>query len=104
MDRPKARLSQCAGFQWDEGNAAKNWEKHDVSQAECEQVFFNRPLIVRHDREHSWEEVRYFALGRTDARRLLFIAFTIRGDKIRVISARDMTQREQRRYPHEENT
>jgi len=36
-------ISQCIGFNWDEGNIKKNWEKHRVSPMECEQVFFNRP-------------------------------------------------------------
>lgn len=92
------RLHRCTGFQWDEGNATKNWEKHDVSQIECEQLFFNRPLIVKNDRPHSREEIRYYGLGRTDGARLLFVAFTIREDKIRVISARDMSPKEQKRY------
>ena len=78
MGRPLDKLAKCTGFQWDEGNAAKNWEKHDVSQSECEQIFFNRPLIARYDPKHSWGESRCFALGRTDANRLLFVAFTIR--------------------------
>ena len=99
MGTPLDKLAECTGFQWDEGNATKNWEKHDVSQPECEQVFFNRPLIARYDPEHSWVETRYFALGRTNGNRLLFVAFTIRGDTIRVISARDMTQSERSRYP-----
>lgn len=93
------RLVACIGFQWDEGNAAKNWEKHDVTQAECEQTLLNRPLIVKHDREHSWREPRYFALGRTDANRPLFVVFEVRGDLVRVISARDMTPNERKRYP-----
>jgi uncharacterized protein len=99
MATPCEKMAECTGFQWDKGNATKNWEKHDVSQAECEQVFFSRPLIAKHDMEHSWEEPRYFGLGKTDADRLLFVAFTIRGDKIRVISARDMTKNERKRYP-----
>ncbi len=98
MGTPLDKLARCTGFQWDEGNATKSWEKHDVSQPECEQIFFNRPLIVRYDSEHSSEETRHFALGRTDAGRLLFAAFTIRHDLIRVISARDMTHRERSRY------
>ena len=98
MVKPRDQLKQCTGFQWDEGNATKNWEKHDVSQSECEQVFFNRPLILRRDKKHSRMESRCFVLGQTDLRRLLFVVFTIRGDKIRVISARDMTLREEQRY------
>lgn len=99
MPTPYQKLAQCVGFQWDEGNATKNWDKHDVSQGECEEVFFNRPLLVKYDTEHSWTEPRYFALGRTDENRLLFVAFTLRDDLIRIISARDMTPAERRRYP-----
>ena len=91
-------LNECTGFQWDGGNDAKNWDKHDVTCGECEQVFFNRPLIVKHDSEHSITELRYFALGKTDANRLMFVAFTMRGALLRVISAREMTIREQERY------
>lgn len=98
MVKPKDQLWQCNGFQWDDGNATKNWDKHDVSQIECEQVFFNRPLLVKRDKKHSLSECRYYALGMTDAGRFLFIAFTIRTDKIRIISARDMTRSERRRY------
>ncbi len=99
MPTPYERLAECVGFQWDRGNATKNWDKHDVSEWECEQMFFNRPLIVKYDMEHSAAEIRYYALGRTDDSRLLFAVFTIRNDLIRVISARDMTQAERRRYP-----
>ena len=61
-------------------------------------VFFNRPFLVKPDDKHSLAEIRFYALGKTDAGRLLFVAFTIRGEKVRVISARDMTVRERRRY------
>ncbi|HCE43483.1 MAG TPA: hypothetical protein DET40_08030 [Lentisphaeria bacterium] len=98
MIKPRDMLRECTGFQWDESNDTKNWDKHDVTCGECEQVFFNRPLIVRRDSEHAVAEPRYFALGITDSDRLLFVVFTIRGDLIRVISARDMTKREQEIY------
>ena len=98
MVTPKDRLRDCTGFQWDAGNATKNWEKHLVSQSECEQIFFNQPLIVKRDREHSQVEPRYYCLGRTDTNRLLFVVFTVREHLIRVISARDMTEFERRRY------
>lgn len=88
-------------FEWDAGNAEKNWLRHRVSQAECEQVFFNLPLVVSEDGLHSLEESRFYALGRTDAGRLLFVVYTLRGEKIRVISARDMTRREQKEYEKE---
>jgi len=91
-------LVQCSGFQWDLGNADKNWDLHQVSQGECEQVFFNRPLLVAPDIEHSQREPRYAALGQTSAARQLAVVFTIRGTLIRVISARDMSRRERRIY------
>lgn len=91
-------LQRCSGFEWDDGNEGKNWEKHQVSDSECEEVFFNDPLVAGTDPDHSQSEPRYFALGRTDGGRHLFIAFTIRKDLIRVISARDMTEQEIRRY------
>lgn len=91
-------LSHCTGFEWDHGNITKNWDIHDVSTAECEQIFFNKPLILKRDRQHSMHESRYYVLGRTDMNRLLFAVFTIRNDKIRIISARDMTDSEIERY------
>ncbi len=91
-------LENCVGFEWDQGNATKNWDRHDVSRGECEQVFFNKPLIVKRNKKHSTFENRYYALGKTDLSRLLFIAFTVRHEKIRVISARDMSEAEMERY------
>ena len=89
-------LARCTGFQWDVGNAAKNWDLPQVSQGECEQVFFNRPLLVAPDIEHSQREPRYAALGQTNAARRLAVVFTIRETLIRVISARAMSRRERR--------
>ena len=91
-------ISQARGFDWDEANAIKIWDKHSVSQAECEQVFFNEPLVVADDVKHSSVEQRYYVLGATDQERRLFLVFTMRGDLIRVISARDMNQKERRIY------
>ncbi len=91
-------LANCTGFEWDQGNITKNWDIHDVSTVECEQIFFNKPLIVKRDKKHSQTENRYYVLGRSDAGRLLFAVFTVRNDKIRIISARDMTAKELERY------
>ena len=90
--------TECTGFNWDEGNVNKNWEKHGVADFECEEIFFNQPLIVRGDPKHSQHEARFYALGRTDSNRLLFVAFTVRRKLIRVISAREMTRKERRVY------
>ncbi|MHB1390117.1 MAG: BrnT family toxin [Thermoleophilia bacterium] len=91
-------VAKCEGFQWDKGNLLKNWEKHEVSASECEQIFFNQPFVVAEDKKHSAKEGRFFALGQTDTGRLLFIVFTIRGNLIRVISARDMNSKERKVY------
>jgi uncharacterized DUF497 family protein len=91
-------LAGCTGFDWDEGNLVKNWERHRVSASECEQIFFNRPLVTSSDPQHSAEEVRFFALGHTDGGRLLFVVFTVRKQRIRVISARDMSRKERKVY------
>lgn len=90
-------LERCIGFEWDDGNQGKNWEKHRVSDGEAEELFFNDPLVAGVDVAHSQKEPRYFALGQTDDRRPLFVVFTIRKQLIRVISAREMTKRELRR-------
>lgn len=97
-DKIKNLLTQCSGFDWDEGNSRKNWINHQVTPSECEQLYFNQPLIVKNDIKHSEHETRSFALGQTDANRKLFIAFTIRKDKIGVISARDMSKKEKEIY------
>jgi hypothetical protein len=97
----KKILYQCSGFDWDEGNTDKNWFKHKVNPLECEQVFFNHPLIIQNDTIHSKKEKRFYALGQTDFKRFLFIAFTVRNNLIRVISARDMSRKERGVYSHE---
>jgi uncharacterized DUF497 family protein len=91
-------LTNCTGFEWDKGNLLKNWEKHGVSAPECEQIFFNKPLITGRDEKHSKQEARFYALGQTDAGRHLFVVFTICDDLIRVISARDMNRKERKVY------
>ena len=97
-DELPERLVECEGFDWDAGNADKVWQRHRVPTAECEELFLNRPLIVEGDAGHSGSEERFYALGQSDAGRLLFVVFTIRGRLIRVISARDMSRRERRIY------
>ncbi len=54
------------GFDWDAGNLGKN-SKHGVDNREAEEVFFNQPLLVTPDDIHSGDEIRWRALGRTDA-------------------------------------
>jgi len=102
MAEPHTLLANATGFEWDAGNATKNWARHAVSQSECEQLFFNAPLVLAPDESHSPSEDRWFALGQTDAGRLLFAVFTLRGSLIRVISARPMSRREREVYANAE--
>lgn len=97
MDLDK-RIAECEGFDWDSANVTKIWEKHNVTATECEQLFFNEPLVAARDEKHTdWEE-RFYLLGHTDAGRLLFAVFTIRDKLIRIISARDMNRKERKEY------
>jgi uncharacterized DUF497 family protein len=93
-----AILARCTGFQWDAGNAPKVLARHNVEPGECEQAFFRHPFLVAFDAEHSGTELRWQALGRTLADRRLYLVFTVRDTFIRVIAARDMNQKERRRY------
>lgn len=92
-------LAKISGFDWDDGNARKN-DKHGVSMAEAEQIFFNDPLLLIADAKHSQGEPRLHALGKTDEGRTLHIIFTLRnaGESIHVISARDMHRKERTIY------
>ncbi len=93
-------LNKIIGFDWDDDNSRKSQEKHSVSQAEVEQVFFNDPLLLVLDERHSQKEARYHAYGKTNDGRKLHIAFTLREHDtlIRVISARDMHRKERMTY------
>lgn len=102
-NRREEVLDGIRGFEWDAGNAPKILERHGVSQGECEQVFFNRPLLGS-DIEHSTVESRFFALGETDAGRRMMIVFTVREDRIRIISARPMSRKEGREYVKAQRT
>ena len=94
-------FEQFSGFQWDRGNIDKNLIKHNVENWECEQVFFNRPLLVLEDTRNSVSEKRWVAFGKTDADRFLVLVFIRRGNLIRIISARDMNKRERKFYDEE---
>ena len=103
MGLPPEYFPDLTGFQWDAGNSEKNWLAHDVNQAETEQVFFNRPVLIVPDVAHSRVEARHYVLGRTNAGRRLTVVFTIRGSLVRPITALDMSRRERRLYAEQEN-
>lgn len=89
-----AKLPVPVSFDWDEGNIEKNWKKHSIHYKEAEEVFLNRTLKVFEDTKHSDKEERLLAYGTTDLGRKLTIVFTVRKQKIRIISARDMNKKE----------
>lgn len=90
-------LRQPAAFEWDKGNKGKN-RKHRVTDEECEETFFDPQKKLLKDVLHSQTEPRYLLIGSTKHQRLLFVVFTFRNDKVRIISARDLNQRERRLY------
>ena len=96
-------FSSVIGFDWDTGNARKN-ERHDVSQAEAEQIFSDSGLLTMQDEKHSSRELRYIAFGRIADERLLQVAFTLRESEtlIRIISARDANRRERKTYENQD--
>ena len=98
MREPENPLEACIGFDWDEWNTSKNWDKHRVSPDEAESIFFHDPLLLRSDTGHSLRERRYLAIGETPADRRLLVVFTIRRKLIRVISPRDMNRGEAEAY------
>ena len=98
IDDIHARLAECEGFNWDDGNAPKVRTRHQVEPGECEQAFFGEPLLVSADLKHSQSEARWRALGTTLGGRALYLVFTLRGPKIRVLAARNMNRKERRAY------
>jgi|SRR3989338_1336829 len=89
---------QLSGFDWDEANREKNWIRHKVDYKESEEIFFNKPLFIDENVRHSSKEKKFEALGQTNKGRGLFVVFTIRNNKIRIISARDQDSKERRKY------
>jgi uncharacterized DUF497 family protein len=84
-------------FEWDKGNIEKN-KKHKVEDREVEEIFFDEGKVVLKDKIHSGAEERFIILGVTKKKRLLYIAFTKRSKRIRIISARDINKKEKHLY------
>ena len=95
-------MEDFQGFQWDKGNSSKNLIKHDVTDGECEEIFFNAPLLFFSDEKHSDFEVRLAAFGLTNSGRTLTVVFTVRERLIRIISARDLNRMEREFYKKNE--
>lgn len=85
-------------FDWDVWNQIKNLVKHQVENKECEEVFFNKPIILEEDVTHSTTKKRFKILGITNKDRQLVVIFTVRNNMIRVISARDQGKKEKLQF------
>jgi len=92
------KINNLQQFEWDKWNTDKIHQRHDVESSECEEAFFDENKVILRDILHSGREERYILLGKTTKKRLLFIVFTVRKDKIRVISARDINKKERGLY------
>ncbi len=98
MNNGSKILDKVTGFEWDGGNKKKNLVKHEVNSEECEEVFFDYKKKAQKDVLPSRSEERYILMGQTRKERLLYISFTIRKDKVRIISARDINKKERKLY------
>lgn len=91
-------LSKVKGFQWDKGNVDKSYQKHGITPNEAEEVFLDENILLLEDIKHSKQEERFEAIGKIVKDKILFLAFTIRKNKIRIISARIANKKERRQY------
>jgi hypothetical protein len=85
-------------FVWDARKAQTNLAKHGITFREATQAFRDNHGVLRHDPLHSTDEDRWILIGVAFRERLLVVVFTEDGDKIRIISARRATRREQDDY------
>jgi len=88
-------------FEWDPNKAKKNMKIHGISFDEASTAFKDTLSLTIYDPLHSDEEDRFTAIGNSCKNRLLIIVHTVRGIKIRIISARKATKKERKQY--EEN-
>ncbi len=85
-------------FEWDPQKAAKNLRKHKVSFTEAATVFDDPLSVTVVDPDHSAEEDRFIIVGQSYRRHLLIVSFAERGERIRIISARELTPAERKAY------
>ncbi len=88
-------------FEWDKGNIDKNSKKHGIENEEAESIFFDDKSLLIEDLKHSETEHRFQTLGKSIFTKLLTVFFTIRRNKIRIISARKMNKKEKDLYEQE---
>ena len=89
-------------FEWDDRKSASNFTKHGVTFEMAREVFKDAFAIENYDDRENYGESRYTIIGMVEGH-LLFVAFTMKGDTYRIISARGAESHEKRQY-HEDNT
>ena len=85
-------------FEWDENKAKQNLSKHGVSFEEAKTIFDDPLYVDFYDPDHSDNEERYLMVGQSNRRRILILSYTERGNRIRLISAREVTPNERKTY------
>jgi len=88
-------------FEWDPNKAKINLRKHRVAFKEASTVLRDPMSITIYDPDHSEEEDRFMSFGFSTTGRLLMVAHTDRGDRIRIISSRELTRAEREAYEEE---
>jgi uncharacterized DUF497 family protein len=88
-------------FDWDKTKAKLNIQKHGISFEEAKEIWNDEFAAFLHDPDHSIIEERFLMIGYSQKNNLLFVSFTERNQKIRLVSARKATKSE--RIKHEEN-
>ena len=91
-------IRKIKDFEWDQGNKEKSLKKHNITNKESEEPFFDRNNILLEDLLHQEKEDRYIIIGATKNKKILFIVFTIRKDNIRIISSRIANKKEVNMY------
>lgn len=91
-------------FEWDWGNVSHLWERHRVRPFEAEEVMKDPNAITGLDELHSEDEVRFTVVGKTKKVRILFLVFTLRNGRIRVLHARDTKRKEAKIYEEKINS
>jgi uncharacterized protein len=91
-------LKKIIGFEWGQGNIDKSYQKHGITPNEAEEVFLDEDILLLKDIKHSQREERFKAIGKIAKGDILFLAFTVRKNNIRIISARTANKKERRMY------
>ncbi|MBL7078553.1 BrnT family toxin [Candidatus Shapirobacteria bacterium] len=86
------------GFEWDQGNIDKSYQKHGITPKESEEVFLDSNLQIIRDLKHSKKEPRFIIIGKSFKKKTLFVVFALRKNKVRVVSARLANKKERRYY------